>query len=286
MKTKSLFKKLGLVATVAAVAVTSVFGLTACDKKDTEFKANLLTGVETEKYAFCVKEGNTTLKAELDEFFNKETTKVAVQTSLAFHNGESKTTIEYPDLSDNTGKTITMVTEAGFAPYEYTVTEGVGSIGTVGGVDVELMMLFCESKNYKLEMKDVNFDTIPAEVNKSDTNVGAAGMTITAEREEVVDFAVPYIETKQYVISGASKDFKDIKELKDKKIGVQDGTTGNMLVENAMKGTEDGGTGELVSDKTKLTTYKKVSVAFQDLVNGKLDAIVIDEFVEIVLVDN
>ena len=173
-----------------------------------------------------------------------------------------------------------MVTEAGFAPYEYTKTTGAGVVNKVAGVDVDMMMLFCEEYNYKLDLLDIEFKTIPTKVNESANYVGAAGMTITAEREEVVDFAVPYIQTKQYIISDTANSFKTIAELKGKKIGAQESTPGDFLLADEVEA------GVLKDSNATVKTYEKVMVAFQDLLAGKLDAIVIDEFVAKGLVAN
>lgn len=276
---KKFMKKFGLLLTVVAVAVTSIVALTACNQNKKEFVTNLFEGTDNEDYAFCVKKGNTALLEQLNAFVAEESTKAALKVSMNYHTGVSDTTIEYPNLSDNTGATITMVTEAGFAPYEYTKTTGAGVVNKVGGVDVDMMMLFCEKYNYKLDLLDVEFKAIPTEVNKSDLYVGAAGMTVTEERKEVVDFATPYIQTKQYIISTKDSNYKTMADLKGKKIGVQESTTGNFMIEDALEKDLKGSNAECIS-------YKKVSVAFQDLISGKLDAIVIDEFVAKGLVAN
>ena len=286
---KKLFKKLGLALTATALAVTTVVGLTACGgESKTQMTALAFEGMDAEDYAFCVKKGNAELKAQLDEFFAEQSTKDAINVSLNYHTGASETTIDYPTLSDNKGKTITMVTEAGFAPYEFTKTEGKGVVNGVGGVDVDMMMLFCEKFDYKLDLLDVEFKAIPEEVNKSNDRIGAAGMTITEERKLVVDFAVPYIKTKQFIISKKGVDCSTMDSLKGKKIGCQESTTGDFIVGDAVAavGSTESATGELAGSGATHNSYKKVSVAFQDLINGKLDAIVIDEFVAKGLVAN
>ena len=274
------FTKLFVAMMLVVVSIIGVVALAGCANKIDNPVALKLEGAVDEMYAFCVKKDNSDMLNKLNTFFAKESTETLIKSSLNYHNDVTdKKAIDPSVLSDNTGKTITMVTEAGFAPYEYS-SNGDDSVNGVAGLDVDLMIAFCEDNNYKLVVKDVEFNSIPLEVNKSNDNVGAAGMTITEDRKEKVDFATPYVNTVQYVISDKAKSYSTLESLKGLKVGVQTGTTGDLMIQEAQKD------GVLVDANTELKGYDKIINAFNDLINGRIDAIVLDKYVAQGLVDN
>ena len=91
-------------------------------------------------------------------------------------------------------ETLTVYTEAGFAPYEFVYE------GEIVGVDIKIMQAVADKLGKKLVVEDVNFDSIVGAVKTGKADAGAAGITITAERAEDVDFSIPYSSTEQYVI--------------------------------------------------------------------------------------
>ena len=105
---------------------------------------------------------------------------------------------------------IVMVTEAGFAPYEYYEN------GKIIGVDIEISEKIAEKLGKKLVVKDIAFDSIINELNSGKADFAAAGMSISEERKEKVDFSLEYITSNQVVVVRSDSDIKSIDEIKDK----------------------------------------------------------------------
>ena len=165
---------------------------------------------------------------------------------------------------------LVIYTEAGFAPYEFVYNN------EIVGVDVEIMKAVATKLGVELVIEDVLFDTITTSVGNGKADAGAAGITITAEREEEVDFSVPYTSTEQYIIVAAGNtDITNADTLKGKKIGVQQGTTSDFMVEGLINdGTLEGAT---------LTPYDAPAIAAASL--GKIDAVVTDKLTAQIIVD-
>ena len=126
------------------------------------------------------------------------------------------------------GNTITMYTEAGFAPYEW-----MGSNGKITGVDVAIMSQVAENLGMKLNIKDVEFESIPLMVKNGQANsVGAAGMTISDSRKESVDFSHVYASSTIVIISKTK--IEAIGDLGGKKVAVQLGTSGDLIMSAAV----------------------------------------------------
>ena len=165
------------------------------------------------------------------------------------------------------GKLI-VYTEAGFPPYEF-ICEN-----ELVGVDMEIVKAIADEIGVEVEVQDVNFDTIVGAVQTGKADVGAAGITIKADRKESVDFTVPYSSTEQCVIVEAGKDIPTVEDLKGLKIGVQQGTTSDFLVEGLIKdGTLEG------SEETAYNTPALAAAAL-----GKIDAVVTDKLTSQIIV--
>lgn len=279
-KFKSLF--ISVMVLVTAVVATTI--LAGCTKYEfTKAVALRAEDQELEEYAFAVKKGNTAMLDKLNAFFSLDSTKQLINKSLEYHTGVTQEKpITASVLNDNTGAEITMVTEAGFAPYEYE-GGGEGAVNQVIGVDVDLMIAFAEANNFKLKLKNTEFKSVIPEVAGDDMYIGAAGITVTEERKKQVDFANPYIKTIQYIISDEANSYKTIDQLAGLKVGFQASTTGQFVVEDFNKAVEEG---EIDAKAIAEKSYDKVMAAYQDLKNGKIAAIVIDEYVAIGLVEN
>ena len=93
---------------------------------------------------------------------------------------------------DEKGK-LYVYTESGFPPFEYP------SGNDIVGVDIEIAKTIADRLGMELVVKDVNFEAILAALT-DDNAIGLAGLTITPDREEEVDFSIPYFEAVQYVV--------------------------------------------------------------------------------------
>lgn len=150
-----------------------------------------------------------------------------------------------------------MATNAAFPPYEY--KEG----GDFVGIDVEIATAIAEELGAKLEVVDMEFDSIIASVQAGETDFGMAGMTVTDERKEMIDFTSSYATGVQVVIIPEGSDIASLDDLNGKKIGVQLGTTGDIYA------TDDYGA-------ENVTEYGKGADAIIALKGGDVDAVIID----------
>ena len=151
-----------------------------------------------------------------------------------------------------------LVTEAGFAPYEYYEN------GEIVGVDIDVANEIAKELGKKLVIKDVSFDFVINEVKSGKADFAAAGISITEERKKEVDFTNEYTISNQVVVVKKGSNIKTFDDIKDKKIAVQLGTVADLYIEKNYK------------DAT-LIPHKKYLSAVEDVKMGKVDCIVMDE---------
>ena len=163
---------------------------------------------------------------------------------------------------------LVMVTEAGFAPYEYYEN------GEIVGVDVDIAKEIAKALGKELVIKDVAFDSIINEVKTGKADFGAAGISYSEERSESVDFSLNYVVSKNVVITKVNSNIA-LNNIDGKKIAVQLGSIGDTYATNNFKNSE-------------IIRQKKYLAAAQDLKTDKVDLIIMDELPakEIVKVNN
>ena len=150
-----------------------------------------------------------------------------------------------------------LATEAGFAPYEYYQD------GEIVGVDIDIAREIAASLGKELVIKDVSFDFIINEIKSGKSDIGAAGMSITKERLEEVDFSVEYAVSNQVVIVPMDSKITSIDQISNQKIAVQLGTVADSYVNKNYK------------DATVIRQKKYLSMV-EDLKAGKVDLIIMD----------
>ena len=163
---------------------------------------------------------------------------------------------------------LVMVTEAGFAPYEY--HDGSGIVG----VDVDIAREIAAAMGKELEIKDVAFDSLINELNSGKADFAAAGMSINEERKKEVDFSIEYVSSKQVVV--VRKDYNKIKNINDlngKTISVQLGSVADTYVTKNFK-------------NSKIVRQKKFLSAAEDVKAKKSECIIMDELPAKELVKN
>ncbi|MBE6642411.1 MAG: transporter substrate-binding domain-containing protein [Ruminococcaceae bacterium] len=199
---------------------------------------------------------------------------LALSLTLLVGCGGSDESLSKVEQIKKDGKLV-IYTNAEFPPFEYIAG------GKPTGVDIDICQAIADELGVKLEVKDVEFDSIVASVKSGKADLGAAGITVTTERQEEVDFTISYTTSKQYVILPESVEYKDITTLKNMKIGVQLGTTGDFVITDEINGYEgDDGEkvqGVLEGSGASVTQYPNANVAAVQLTSGKIDAVVIDK---------
>lgn len=176
--------------------------------------------------------------------------------------GSASSARSVADIQEN-GKII-MVTNAEFEPFEY--KEGNETIG----IDVEIAGYIADQLGVELEIQDIAFDSCVPSVTEGRADFAAAGMTVTEERLRNVDFSNTYFNASQAIIVEKDSDIASADDLNGKIVGVQQGTTGDLYVTN-----EDG---ENDIEVKEVKRYPKGMDAVSDLIAGRIDAVVIDNF--------
>lgn len=163
-------------------------------------------------------------------------------------------------------ETLKMGTNASFPPYEFYDDES----GEIVGIDAEVAAAICEKLGYELEIVDMDFDAIIPAVTTGKIDFGMAGMTVTEERMQSVDFTTSYATGIQVVIVKEDSEIVSVDDLfaegASHKIGVQQGTTGDLYCSWDI---EDEGLGSV-------ERYKNGTDAVLALTSGKVDCVVID----------
>mgnify|MGYP000406458702 CR=1 FL=1 len=189
---------------------------------------------------------------------------------------------------------ILVQTNAFFAPFEY--YDG----SEIVGVDVDIMERVGEKMGKEVKFQDGDFGIIIQTVSEGKTaDVGAAGLTITDERKQYVDFSIPYYTSVQYVIwdesdtsfttQTAADGTTEIvlwENLKGKKIGVQIDTTGNIYVAGEIN-KDEGFDGVLYDSGATVSTQENAQLAVEAMYGSlDLDCVVVDKLPAEYLVAN
>ncbi|MBR4412484.1 MAG: basic amino acid ABC transporter substrate-binding protein, partial [Lachnospiraceae bacterium] len=151
---------------------------------------------------------------------------------------------------------LVMATNAEFPPYEF--HEG----DKIVGIDVEICQAIADELGKELVIEDMAFDSVITSVYTGKADLGAAGLTITEDRLKNINFSDPYATAAQVIIIKEDSDIASPDDLVGKTIGVQLGTTGDIYAED-------------IEDAT-LERYNKGFEAVQALLQGKIDAVIID----------
>ena len=161
--------------------------------------------------------------------------------------------------SNTTGGKLIMATEPGFAPYEYM------SGNNVVGIDVDIANEVAKELGMELEIQSMDFDGALLAVQQGKVDFAAAGISVTPERQEAMDFSIEYAKSKQVIVvlKGANR-VKSANDLGgDTKIAVQMSTVADTYV-----------TDDLKKEPSRYTKYVQ---AAEDLKSDKVDCIVMDE---------
>ncbi len=178
---------------------------------------------------------------------------------LAGCSGEKK-----EDTAASDKKVLKMATNAYFPPYEF--YEG----NKIVGIDAEVAQAIADKLGMELEIVDIEFDSIIAGVQTGKYDMGMAGMTVTEERKQSVDFSDSYATGIQSIIVPEGSEIKSIDDIladgATYKVGVQLSTTGDIYI------TDD--LGDAAAER--VTEFQTGNDAVAALSTGKVDAVIID----------
>lgn len=171
--------------------------------------------------------------------------------------GSDKTSANAGSQAAGDRPVLVVGTNAEFPPFEY-----VGDDGEPDGFDVALIKAIADRMGMDVQMENMEFDSLVSAIGTK-IDVAIAGMSIIEERLNEVDFSDEYYEAVQYVVVPTGSNIASPADLEGKTLGVQLGTTGNNIADEINGAT--------------VQTYNKAVDAVNDMVNGRVDAVIIDK---------
>ena len=170
----------------------------------------------------------------------------------------AETTEETAEMTTVEAGVLHMATNAAFPPYEM-----ISDNGGFEGIDVEIATEIARKLGLELVVDDMEFGSVITSVQSGKSDIAMAGLTVTEERKQNVDFTTSYATGIQVIIVPEDSDILTVDDLaNDKMIGVQDGTTGYIYC------SDDYG-------EDHITSYTNGAMAIEALKGGKVDAVVI-----------
>lgn len=274
---------------VKITAVVLVFAMLACfaacgTKTDGDAKGNETKDVvkvvniplTDENYAFGVSKKDAELQKQVNDFIKEVLADGTLDSIVDKYFGEGEPTPVTSAKEDKSKDQLVVVTNAEFAPFEY--IEGDSFLG----IDMELAKLLADKLGKELVIKHVDFDSVCSNIDKGYGDIAIAGLTVNESREKFVTFSEPYYKASQVIVAKADdttfdncKTAEDVEAIlngfdSSKKIGAQNGTTGFSYV--------DGDPGfDFEGLEAQAVGYSAGALAIQDLINGNLDYVMIDQ---------
>lgn len=239
-----------------------------------------------EAYALGVDKDNPQLLEEVNTFIAQIQTDGTLDEILDKYFGDSSPSPVQSAEYDSSKDQLLVATNASFEPFEYTL----GDQHQYLGIDMELADLLAQHLGKELVILNMDFDAVCLSVGQGKADIAMAGLTINESRKAFVAFSDPYYMASQQLIAltddsrfdqaQSAADVEAILSSLDQKIkiGVQTGTTGQFYLE----GDEDWG-----FDGFPVTCvgYNSGSLAVQDMLNGNIHYVIIDEAPALFIVD-
>ena len=273
-------KKLLSLALVAAMALSVV----ACGGKEEAAEAPAEAAVTAkvidvelteEQYAYGVDKNQPELLEEVNAFIAEIKENGTFDEICDHYFGDGEPVAVESAEEDASKEQLVVATNAEFAPFEY--MEG----DKYYGIDMEIAKALADYLGQELVIVNMSFDAVCLSVGQSKCDIAMAGLTITEERKEVVNFSESYYNAAQKIVvpsnntefdeCAAAEDVAAILNEKDDttKVGFQAGTTGQFYTEGDADWGFDGYAVEAIG-------YDNGSLAVQDMLNGNLDYVIID----------
>ena len=295
-------KKILSIALALVMMFSCVAVFASCKQPEEKGVKVIEIKLTEEEYAFAVQKGNTELLNQLNDFMAeiKANGKFAEIVNKYFGDGTPTPVVSAKEKKTD-GSQLIVATNAAFEPFEYMIGENYY------GLDLEIMALFAQKLGKELYIYNMEFDAVCLAVSAAGgsyegedgavaveggiADVAAAGLTVSDVRKEILDFSVSYYDASQMLIVASDdttfdecKTASDVEAIlktkgKDVKVGVQSATTGQKYCE----GDADWG-----FDGFGFTTmpYNTGALAVQNILNGNVDYVIIDEGPAKAIVEN
>lgn len=263
-------KVLSLIIAAAMLAVC----LASCGGKSVGVKV-IDIDLTAEEYAYGIDKAQPELLEKVNAFIDKIMSDGTFDKICNNYFGDGTPNPVTSATLDESKDQLVVATNAGFEPFEY--TDGDKYVG----IDMEIADLLAKELGVELVINNMDFDAVCLSVGQHKCDIAMAGLTVKPDREEYVTFSKSYYNASQKLIVKADDTTFDACKTKEdveailsamdssKKIGVQNGTTGQFYVQ----GDADWG---FAGFPVTCTGYKNGSLAVQDIINGNIDYVVID----------
>ena len=247
-----------------------------------------------EEYAFAVQKGDSELLAQINDFLAEIKANGKFDEIIDKYFGKgTPTAVKSATTMKTDGSQLIVATNAAFEPFEYMKGENYY------GVDMEIMALFAEKIGKELYINNMEFDAVCLSVSAAGgtyedekgneqtvaggiCNIAAAGLTVSEKRKETLDFSTSYYNAAQMLIVAKNdstfdscKTAADVEAIlggfdKSTTVGVQNATTGQKYCEGDADWGFDG-------YNFKTVGYANGALAVQDILNGNIKYVIIDE---------
>lgn len=174
--------------------------------------------------------------------------------------GANKETGNQDKEQASTSKEYIVATDANYPPFESVTTDN-----EIVGFDIEIMKAVADKAGIKIKIVNTPWDGMFATLANGDRDILISAITITDERKKEMDFTNSYFEAKQLIAVKNDSTVSKFEDLKDKIVGVQTGTTGDIVV---MKLLGEG--------NTNIKRFDTTPLALKELENGGVNAVVAD----------
>lgn len=173
---------------------------------------------------------------------------------------ESASKDEGDDAAEDGDKEVlTVATDNGYVPFEFIDEES----GDLVGFDIDLVTTLAEETGYDVEFETLEFDGIVAGISSGRFDVAIAGMTITEERKEEIDFTQPYYEAGLILaVKDGTDDIESIDDVDGKTVATRNGSTSQEYLEE--------------NTDADIEAFPAITEAYQNVLAGRADAVLYD----------
>ncbi|MDX8045210.1 basic amino acid ABC transporter substrate-binding protein [Gracilibacillus sp. S3-1-1] len=169
---------------------------------------------------------------------------------------------EGTNASDTDKPTLNVVTETSFMPFSYL------DKGEIVGFDIDLLDAVMKEAGYEYKLDNVSWDSMLLSVEEGNADLAIAGITVNEDRKQSYDFSSPYFESTHKIVFREGTDITSGEDIKDIKVGVQGGTTGEAAVEKI-----------LGKNHENISKYESNTLTLMSLQSGDVEAAVTDNVV-------
>ena len=224
-----------------------------------KYFAMLLAGMMAVSLVACGGSSTASAPAEAEAEAEAPAEEEVTEEETTAAEATAETTEETAEMTTVEAGVLHMATNAAFPPYEM-----ISDNGGFEGIDVEIATEIARKLGLELVVDDMEFGSVITSVQSGKSDIAMAGLTVTEERKQNVDFTTSYATGIQVIIVPEDSDILTVDDLaNDKMIRVQDGTTGYIYC------SDDYG-------EDHITSYTNGAMAIEALKGGKVDAVVID----------